>query len=126
MKKLLGALAAATLAITTPAVAQHHGDHGNHGGYEQHYGDHHRYERHHDNDFRFRIYSTPRYYNYDLNRRGQDYYSWHFFAPYPSYTYGLYCPSYRYVVVNDPYTGRRVCMPRDAYEQYQLQLNIRL
>lgn len=54
MKKLLLALAGASLLAATPAVAQHHGHHGG-----NHYGYHHDY-RHH-NGVRFGIYISPGY-----------------------------------------------------------------
>lgn len=110
MKKLLalaGAAALASCAAGSPAYAADD-------GYNRHQVERQYRNWEHRNDRRDR---WERRKHWDNRRRNHDYYSWHYYRPYPSYIYGRCNPVYNVRVV-DPYTGRIVCMPRHVYQRY--------
>jgi hypothetical protein len=147
-KTLLGIAGAAALAAcgaSTPAYAAD----APRAAYEQNYPGYERlikadHKRHHNRNHNYRydrnrgnyvivnpyVYTNPYGYQpysyYHYNRRYSDnLYYWRYFSRLPSYYPGR-CNRYDEIVVRDPYTGRRVCMPRYDYNRFRIILNIRL
>ena len=128
MNKLLAVAGALTLASCVSGSPAYALENNHHQSYERNHQGYNNHRTNRDWNRNNRVWHDPRYYDrsWDRRYRGSSYWHWRYFYRYPSYYEGVYCPRYSYVIVEDPYTGRLVCMPRNEYDRYRIELRINL